>query len=163
MKRLRSMQWLFQAGIVGAKRQLLAIIVVTLTLGLLSKLGLTDPLVAPSSSGRLEVTPALTWTYLLLAAAMAILPKVVVDRTAARMRLIARHYSPSNPRKFSDELRAMLWLAAISDGVLTVVPPPAILLIISGSILSPAAGALGWAAVMSVGAAYFGANAMASR
>lgn len=67
MKRRQSMLWLFQTGIVAGRRQLLAVLIVTLLFGLLSKFGLTGPLLTPSSSGRLEVSSALKWSYLLLA------------------------------------------------------------------------------------------------
>lgn len=163
MKHRPTLLWLFEAGIVAAERQLLAIMVVTLIFGVLSKLGLASPLLTISSSGRLEVSPALAWSYLLLATNSAILPNTVIESTAARMRLFARRLAPTNPNKELEELSSMLWLAAISDGILTVAPPPAVVLIVTGYFRCSAAGAIGWVALMSIGMAYFGANALASR
>ncbi|WP_141237217.1 hypothetical protein [Sphingopyxis sp. GW247-27LB] len=163
MKRRRSLLWLLQAGTVAARRQLLAVLIVTSLFGLLSKSGLAGPLLTPGSSGRLEVSPALTWSYLLLAVNSAILPKHLIASTAAQIRLITRRLSPMNPNKEAIELSSMLWLAAISDGVLTVTPPPALLLTVSGYFRCSTAGAIGWVALMSIGVAFFGANGLAAR
>lgn len=163
MKHCRTMLWFFQAGLVAARRQLLSVLIMTSLLGLLAKFGLATPLLVSSGAGRFEVSPALTWSYLLLAANSAILPNSLIESTAARIRLTARRLSPRNPYLAVEELCSMLWLSAIADGVLVVATPPTIVLIISGYFQCIAVGAIGWAALMSVGAAFFGANGLAAR
>ncbi|GAA0331973.1 hypothetical protein GCM10009087_47710 [Sphingomonas oligophenolica] len=59
------MLWLFHAGAAAATRQLLSIVIVTLTFALLSRNGLVGPILVHTGSGHIAATPILGWFYLL--------------------------------------------------------------------------------------------------
>jgi hypothetical protein len=157
------MLWLFHAGAAAAIRQLLAIIIVTLTFVLLSRSGLANPLLIRGSSGRVAATPVLTWFYLLTAAHCALTRQALVDVTAARIRQASRSISLIAPHHVMRNLRAVLYLATVSQAALTLMPAPTVVMDASGYLGFGAAFAIAWPALMSVGVTYFGANALAAR
>lgn len=132
------MFWLFHAGFVAATRQLLAIIIVTLGFALLSRQGLVGPLIVSTTGDHVAVTPAVSWSYLLIAVNSALTKKEVLDATAARIRYASRRMGPTKPNRVIKRLSAYLWLAAVSQAVLTLLPAPTILLSASESLGSVA-------------------------
>lgn len=155
---------LFHAGLVAAARQLLAVIAVTLSIILLSRHGLLGPFKATGMKvGHVLVSPLLSWSYLLTAANSALTNRQVADSTAARIRDASRRMCPTTPHQVIKKLMVHLWLAAAGLAVLTLLPAPAILVVATGHLGCEATAAVGWPALMSIGVAYFGANARAAQ
>ena len=84
--------------------------------------GLAGPLVSKTSSGRIVASPILVWSYLLLAVNSAMVGQYAIEMTAARILQISRRISPMHPHQVVERLQAYLWLAAIGETVLTLLP-----------------------------------------
>lgn len=154
MKHRRAMLWLFQVGSVAAGRQLLAVMIVTLTVALLYQRGLVGPLVIKTSSGHIAAAPILLGSYLLTAVNSAMTRQNAIDLTAARIRYASRRISAMAPDQVTEKLSAYLWLAAMSQAVLMLVPAPSLVMVASGYLGCSAAGAIGWPTLTSIGMAF---------
>ncbi|CCW17999.1 hypothetical protein EBBID32_23490 [Sphingobium indicum BiD32] len=162
MKPPRAMLWLFHAGAAAATRQLLSIVIVTLTFAILSRHGLAGPLLVHTSSDRIAATPILAWFYLLTAFNFAMTRQALIEVTATRIRHVSRSISLIAPRQVIKNLRVVLCLATISQAILTLVPVPAAVMVTSVYLGFGATFAVVWPALMSIGVTYFGANALAA-
>jgi len=156
------MLWLFHAGAAAATRQLLSVVIVTLTFALLSRNELAGPLLVHTHSDRIAATPILVWLYLLTAVNSAMIRQAVIEVTATRIQHVSRSISLIALRQVIKNLRVVLCLATVSQAALTLAPVPAAVMVASGYLGLGATFAIAWPALMSVGVAYFGANALAA-
>jgi hypothetical protein len=163
--RTRSIIRLFQAGLVAACAQLMAIALATLLVFLAARFGLIAPTlvcpkveVLPSS-----VSPLLTWIYLLMAIGIALTSGRFVDFTAAHIRRASRLMRPVEPDHATKALLVQLWLTAIGFAILTLRPPPHLWIEAGHYFGGACAASIAWSGVMSIGLACFGANAHAAR
>ena len=162
--RAGSMIRLFQAGLVAACAQLMAIALATLLVFLAARFGLIAPtLVCPNVEVLpSSVSPLLTWIYLLTAIGIAMTSGRFVDFTAAHIRRASRLMRPVEPDHATKALLVQLWLTAIGFAILTLRPPHAWIEV--GRYFECAcAASIAWSGVMSIGLACFGTNAHAAR
>ena len=119
---------LFQAGLVAACIQFIAVGLATLVVFLSAQHGLIVP--APSDVGPdreyqlASIILLLTWIYLLTALGVALTSDRFVDFTAARIRRASRLMRPPEPDHATKTLLVQLWLAAIGFAVLALRSPP---------------------------------------
>jgi hypothetical protein len=140
---------LSHAGIVAVRRQLAAVIVISLILLLAAPVNETF---------WLSATPFLTWGYLLMAAGFALTSDQSIDITASRiyrgsylMQLVA-------PKHALKALVAQFGVAAVLFAILGLRPPPQSIIVVAQYLGCGSAASVIWAAVMSVGVACFGAS-----
>src|SRR4029453_9317156 len=140
---------LLHAGIVAVRRQLAAVIVLLLILLLAAPVNETF---------WLSATSFLTWGYLLMAAGFALTSEQYFEITASRiyrgsylMQLVA-------PKHALKTLVAQFGVAAVLFAILGFWPPPQSIIVVAQYLGCGSAASVIWAAVMSVGAACFGAS-----
>jgi hypothetical protein len=160
--RRASTLWLFHAAVVAALQQFMMEILALSGFALLSWYDLTGPMLV-DRTGRVSISPPLSWTCLLLAMNSALTSRRVRARTAARIRQISHRMNSAAPNAVTRELLVRIWLAAIAMAVLTLMAPPHIVVVAADLLGCPATAAVGWPALMSIGAAGFGAVAFAAR
>ena len=155
---------LFQAGLVAACVQCLAVGSVTFVVLLAARhdLIVPAPLEANAESELDSLLPLLRCIYLVIALGVALTSDRFVDFTAAHIRLASRLMRPTEPDHATKSLLTQLTLASIGFAVLALRPPPAPLLdAVSGGCVW--AASVTWSGVMSIAVAGFGANAQAAK
>jgi hypothetical protein len=88
---------------------------------------------------------------------------MLIKVTAERIRHVSRIISVIAPQQVIRNLRAVLCLATVNQAVLTLMPAPTLLIDASGYVGFGTTLAIAWPAAMSLGVAYFGANALAAQ
>lgn len=152
-----------RAGLVAASRQVVAVLVITFLVSLLTSHNFTGQEAPAMSSGaqsyRISVSQLLTWTYLLFAVGFVLTYDRSIDLTAKRIRHASRLVRNVPPGYASRTLVAQFGVAAVFFAAMALRAPPQLL--VDGSrYLGCADGAvIGWAGAMSVGVACFGASA----
>ncbi|MBB3146716.1 hypothetical protein FHS21_003132 [Phyllobacterium trifolii] len=158
---------LFQAGLVAACAQLMAVAMAALLVFLVTRSGLIAPTLAEicpnAESLPASVSPLLTWIYLLTAIGIALTSNHFVDFTAAHIRRASRLMQPAEPDHASKALLVQLWLAAIGFAILTLRSPPHAWIEVGRYYEGACAASIAWSGGMSIGLACFGANAHAAR
>ena len=162
MKHWKSIRELFLAGLVSAGRQLIAILLLTVTVRVvLANWCWTSN--CDSRGTLLGVgVPLLAWAYLLTAIGCALTHDRFVDMTADRMRLASRNMRAWSPTFASRVLFVQCSIAAATLAATGLTVPP---ILMSKVWCSADCGWLIqilWAALFSVGAATFGASAHAA-
>ena len=165
--RVGSIIRLFQAGLVAACAQLMAVALATLLVFLAGRSGLIAPTLAEicpdAESSPTSVSPPLTWIYLLTAIGIALTSGRFVDFTAAHIRRASRLMRPAEPDHATKSLLVQLWLAAIGFAILTLRPPPHVWIETGRYWGLGCTASIIWPGAMSIGLACFGANAHAAR
>jgi hypothetical protein len=157
---------LFQAGLVAAPIQFIAVGLETLVAVLSAQHGLIAPAllaVSPDSDFQSDaIFPLLIWVYLLTALGLALTCDRFIFLTAARIRHASRLMRPTEPDHAAKTLLVLLWLTAIGFAVMALRSPPYPLLEAARYIGCTCAASIAWSGLMSIGAASFGANAQAA-
>ena len=155
------MNWLFEAGFIAARIQaglvLLALLFLWATNGG-SDLGTglqIDNEVASAS-------PFLRWSFLAVAALAAVHSRRSVSRTAARVVRVSDHIMGGRARRLQIALAVRLWLATTALAVLTVASAPSQWVRLAATLVPLWLAAFLWSGALSVGVAFFGANAFAA-
>lgn len=158
---------LFQAGLVAACIQFIAVGLATLFVFLSARHGLivpVPPVVGPDTDSQLaSIFPLLTWVYLLIALGVALTRGRFVDFTAARVRRASRLMRPTEPVHATKTLLVQLWLAVIGFVILALRSPPYPLIEAGRYFGCIGAASIAWSGMMSIGVASFGANVHAAR
>jgi hypothetical protein len=158
---------LFQAGLVAACAQLVAVALATFLVFLAAHSGLIAPALPAICSDAeplsASVPPLLTWIFLLTAIGIALTSGRFVDFTAAHIRRASRLMRPVEPDHATKALLVQLWLAAIGFAILTLRPPPDVWIEVAHNFGGACAASIVWSGLMSIGVASFGANAHAAR
>lgn len=144
---------LFQAGLVAACIELMAIVLETI--GLMFAGGY-DCQSEPAIS-------FLTWCYLLTALGVALTSDRFVTTTAARIRRASRAVHPRQPYLTTEILLSQLCLVSFGFGVIAWHSPPYVLEAACDFFGFPCSASIVWSGIMSIGGASFGANAQATR
>jgi hypothetical protein len=157
---------LFQAGLVAALIQFIAVGLETLVALLSARHGLIAPAlldVSPDPDFQSDaIFPFLIWVYLLTALGVALTSDRFIVLTAARIRHASRLMRPTEPDHAAKTLLVLLWLTAIGFAVMALRSPPYPLLEAARSIGCTCAASIAWSGLMSIGAASFGANTQAA-
>lgn len=152
---------LFQAGLVASILQLVGIAVVTPLVIWLGRHGLTMSLeVSAEYDARAASFRILPWAYLVIASGVAMTANRFIDLTALRIGHASRLMNPTEPDQGARTLLVQLSFVAVACAVMTVRLPPD--LSARAFLGHPHTASLAWSAIISVGAAAFGANAHAT-
>jgi hypothetical protein len=162
VSRWASTLWLFRAGVVAALLQFVTVLLVVPGFALLSHEGLIEP-IHFGRAGQVAASPLLPWSCLLLAMNSAMTNRQVRAQTAARIRRMSQVMKPTAPDEFTHDLIAQTCLGVIAMAMLALVAPPNFVLGAAGLVGCSAIAAIGWPALASIGAAWFGAIAFAAR
>ena len=155
------MHRLFLAGFAAAAIQVLAVSLVTLG-GIASiRYGLVDATILLNESGSTYLL--LTWVYLLSALGVALSGSRFVSVTGERIRHASRLFYSREPEIGSRVLLVLFCIGAVGFAVLALRPPPGFVIEGFQSLGSAKSACVAWPAMMSVGAAAFGANAQSVR
>lgn len=153
---------IFRAGIVAARRQLIAVVIVSVAVFLLPSHNLTgrDALWIESDveAFRISVSQLLKWTYLLIAVGLALTTNRPVDLTAERIRgafSVIRRIAPEHTLK---ALAFQLGLATVMLAGFTLSMPPELLTALGRNLGGACIASIGWAGTTSIGVAFFGAS-----
>src|SRR5689334_76163 len=104
----------------------------------------------------------LPWVYLVIASRAAMTANRFIDLTAARIRHASRLMNPTEPDQAARTLLLQLSIGAVACAVMTVGLPPDLVARAFQALGHPQTASLAWSAIMSIGAAAFGANAHAT-
>jgi hypothetical protein len=153
---------IFKAGIVAARRQLIAVLIVTVAVLLLPSHNLTGRDMPSTESDaeafRIAVSQLLKWAYLLIAVGLTLTTDRPVDLTAERIRRafsVIRRIAPEHTLK---ALAFQLSLATVMLAAFTLSSPPELLAALGRNLGCACIASIGWAGMMSVGVAFFGAS-----
>jgi hypothetical protein len=146
---------LLESGIVAARAQALVVMLIAAILLAASAAGEPDP----GIEERFGDPSLLKWIFLAAAAFTAVGFRKSLSCTAARVARETNLATHGRGRRLRMGLLLNLRLATAAMAVLTVTPPPDLLLRALEPLLEPGVAALGWAGAMSIGVAYFGAGA----
>jgi len=149
-------------GIVAARRQLIAVLIVTVAVLLLPSHSLTTrdtPLIETDAEAfRTSVSQLLKWTYLLIAVGLASTTDRPIDLTAERVRRAFKIIRLSAPAHTLKALAFQLGLATIMLAGFTLSTPPELLVALGRNFGCACIASIGWAGTMSIGVAFFGAS-----
>jgi hypothetical protein len=158
---------LFQAGLVAACAQLVAVALATLLIFLAARHDLITPTLAeicPNvEASPSSILPLLPWIYLLTAIGIVLTSGRFVDFTAAHIRRASRLMRPAEPEHATKALLVQLWLTAVGFAILVLRPPPHVWIEVGRYFGASCAASIVWSGMMSIGLACFGANAHAAR
>jgi hypothetical protein len=150
---------LFESGVLAARAQIVLVLAIGTALSL-ARMG-------DSRVGSLAQTigdPAvLKWIFLGVAAIAATGFQPSLSRTARRLSHETQRISAGRARRVRIDLLLTLRLATAAMAILTITPPPKLLVGAFDPLLDARLTCWAWAGTMSVGAAYFGAGAAAAR
>jgi len=152
-----------RAGLVAASRQIVAVLVITFLASLLTSHNFTGQGAPATSSGaesyRISVSQLLTWTYLLFAVGFVLTHDRSIDLTAKRIRHASRLVRNVPQGYASRILVTQFSIATVALAIFALRAPPQLLVEGSRYFGCADGAAIGWAGVMSVGVACFGASA----
>ena len=157
---------IFKVGIVAARRQLIAVAVVTIAALLLPSLGVTgrstQSIETEAGALRISVSQLLKWVYLFIAVGLALTTDRLIELTAdhiRRMLTVLRHIAPEHTLK---ALAFQLGLATVMLAGFTLSAPPELLIALGRNFGCACIASIGWAGTMSIGVAFFGASTHAT-
>lgn len=152
-----------RAGLAAAGRQAVVVLVITLLASLLTSPNLTGQETSAMSSSieghRISLSQLLIWTYLLFAVGFVLTYDRSVDLTAKRIRHASRLVRNVPQGYASRTLVAQFGIATVAFAVFAFHAPPQLLVEGSRYVGCADGAAIGWAGMMSVGVACFGASA----
>lgn len=156
------MGWLFGTGLSAAGTQSLFVMLIAALYATIRASGGGAQPWLPASPGDL---PWLVPAGLVLAAAAAAATEANHRRTetAARIRQVASDMTRGRGKRVQIALLVHLWLAAIALAVLAFAPAPKVWMRLFGLAMPSWISSFAWSAMLSVGVAYFLANATAAR
>jgi hypothetical protein len=157
-----SMLRLFQAGVIAALMQGVAILLVTLLVFSYAHHRIENLQVLTDDPTVLSLVPLLQLIYLLTAVGVAATRHRFVDLTAERIRRASRLMNPSDPDRAANTLMISLWFAAMGFAAVSLGPPPSFLTEHGWHLSYFDAAPIIWSGMMSIGVASFGANAQAA-
>jgi hypothetical protein len=153
---------LFQAGVIAALMQCIAILLATLLIFVYAHHRVENLQVPADDPTFLSLIPLLQLIYLVAAVGVAATRHRFVDLTAERIHRASRLMNHSDPDRAANTLMVSLWFAAMGFAAATLGPPPSFLTE-QGWHLGPFdAAPIIWSGMMSIGVASFGANAQAA-
>jgi hypothetical protein len=159
------MSQLLHAGIIAGRRQLAALVALTLILLVITP---QDHIAQNSSAAdkaeilSLSAMRLFTWAALLVALGLALTSNRSIDITASRIQRGSRIVRLGSPQHILMSLVAQFGLAAILFAIFALQAPPNAIVSISDYFGFSSAASIIWTAVMSVGVASFGASAHAA-
>jgi hypothetical protein len=153
---------LFHAGLVATLLQLVGIGVATPLVHWLGGHGSTMSLEVSEDYDAQAAASFLPWVYLVIAFGVAMTANRFIELTALRVSHASRLMNPIDPDQAARTLLLQLSLVAVAFAVMTVRLPPDLLARAFHALGYPRAASLAWSAIMSIGAAAFGANAHAT-
>jgi len=152
-----------KAGLVSAGCQLIAVVIITLTVFLISSDKImgqdTSSISSDPEAYYISFSRLLPWAYLLTAIGLTLTVDRTVILTAKRMRDAARVVSPEHG---SRTLAVQLVISAIILALLALRTPPETLIEIGRYYGCACAALVVWPSMMSVGVAGLGASAHAA-
>jgi hypothetical protein len=158
---------LFQAGLVAAGAQLIAVGLTTfITFAFLqhSYPGVFQPDVCSDTDCEsVAVLQYLKWGYLLTACGVAFTRHRNIEITASRIRHGSRAMWPAEPDRAAKVLLSLLFVSAAASAVCALSSPPTLLIAIGRQFACACAASLIWSGTLSIGVASFGANARAAK
>jgi len=158
---------LFQAGLVAAGAQLIAVGLTTfITFAFLqhSYPGVFQPDVCSDTDCEsIAVLQYLKWVYLLTACGVAFTHHRNIEATASRIRHSSRAMWPAEPDRAAKVLLTLLYVSAVASAVCALSSPPTLLIAIGRQFACACATSLIWPGTLSIGVASFGANARAAK
>jgi len=157
-----SMLRLFQAGVIAACIQSLAIILATLLILSYAHHRIENMQVPADDPAVQPLIPLLQLVYLVTAVGVAATRHRFVDLTGGRIRRASRLMNHSDPDRAANTLTISLWFAAIGFAAVTLSSPPSFLTEQGWHLGSFDAAPIIWSGIMSLGVASFGANAQAA-
>ena len=147
---------LVRAGYVAAIRQFAAVLVVGLIIIILTKFRVFG--------GQAGGQISLFFAYADILIAIGVIS--TCDRssmqTAKSIRRASRTMQPTDPNRASDVLRSFLWILTAGCAILTLTPPPTLLVQACSYAGLPRVAWIGWPGAMSICVAALGANARAA-
>jgi hypothetical protein len=153
---------ILKVGIVAARRQLVAVVVVTIAALLLPSLDLTgrstQSIETEAGALRISVSQLLEWTYLFVAVGLALTTDRLIELTADHIRhtlSVVRHIAPEYTLK---ALAFQLGLATVILAGFTLSTPPELLIALGRNFGCACIASIVWAGTMSIGVAFFGAS-----
>jgi hypothetical protein len=155
---------LFHAGLVASILQLVGIGVATPLVIWLGRHGLSMSLEVSAEHDAQAAASfrILPWVYLVIASGVAMTANRFIDLTALRIGHASRLMNPTEPDQGARTLLVQLSIVAVACAVMTVCLPPDLFARAFHALGHPHTASLAWSAIMSVGAAAFGANAHAT-
>ena len=160
--KISSMLRLFQAGIIAALMQGIAILLATLLVFSYEHHRIENLKVFADDPTVLSLIPLLQLIYLFTAFGVALTRHRFVDLTADRIWRASRLMNRSDPDRAANTLTVSLWFAAMGFGAVTLSSPPSLLTEQGWHLGNFDAAPIIWSGMMSIGAASFGANAQAA-
>jgi len=157
-----SMLRLFQAGVIAACIQSLAIILATLLILSYAHHRIENMQVPADDPAVQPLIPLLQLVYLVTAVGVAATRHRFVDLTSGRIRRASRLMNHSDPDRAANILTISLWFAAMGFAAVTLSSPPSFLTEQGWHLGSFDAAPIIWSGIMSLGVASFGANAQAA-
>jgi hypothetical protein len=156
---------LFQAGLIAGCVQASIVVAVTMMVVISSRYD-PDPTTMyigwPGEASPASATGFLTWLELLIALGLAFTGSRFLDATASRLRLASRHMHPAEPDRAVKALLGQLLIVTVGFTIVALRTPPVVLVELAHRLECPAAAAVVWSGMMSIGTAAFGANAHAA-
>ena len=153
---------LFQAGVIAALMQCIAILLATLLIFSYAHHRIENLQMPADDPTVLSLISLLQLIYLLTAVGVAATRHRFVDLTAARIRRASRLMNPSDPDRAANTLMISLWFTAMGFGAVTLGSPPSFLTGQGWHLGYLDAAPIIWSGMMSIGVASFGANAQAA-
>lgn len=154
---------LFDSGAVAARAQILAVLVIAMVLIASTRSGDTVLAAAAPRANGVTEPDLLKWIFLAVSALVAISFGQSLSRTASHLARATRLLTRGRAKRLQMALLMNLRLATAALAVLTITPPPDLLLRALAPLIDADVTAIVWAGGMSVGVAYFGAAASAAR
>ena len=153
---------LFQAGVIAACIQSIAIILATLLILSYAHRQIENLQVPADDPAVQSLVPLLQLIYLVTAVGVAATRHRFVDLTAGRIRRASRLMNHSDPDRAANTLTISLWFAAMGFAAVGLSSPPSLLMEQGWHLGFFDAAPIIWSGIMSVGVASFGANAQAA-
>jgi hypothetical protein len=153
---------LFQAGVIAALMQCIAILLATLLILSYAHHRIENLQVAADDPTVRSLIPLLQLIYLLTAVGVAATRHRFVDLTSERIRHASRLMNRSDPDRAANTLMISLWFTAMGFAAVTLSSPPSFLTELGWHLGLFDAAPIIWSGMMSIGVASFGANAQAA-
>ena len=153
---------LFQAGVIAACLQSIAIILATLLILSYAHHQIENLQVPADDPVVQSLIPLLQLVYLVTAVGVAATRHRFVDLTAERIPRASRLMHHSYPDRAANTLMISLWFTAMGFAAVTLGSPPSLLTEQGWHLGYFDAAPIIWSGMMSIGVASFGANAQAA-
>lgn len=152
----------FDSGALAARAQAVAVLLIWMVLPALAGNSAADVATVPRKFG-LSDPELLKWIFLVVSAVVAISYGQSQSRNAARVAKATQLITAGRGKRLQISMLLQLRVATAAMAVLTITPPPDLLLRLLAPLVDVDITALAWAGGMSVGVAYFGADASTAR